>query len=127
QEMVSIDLVLMDREFDGQHLLESVVDRGLDYLVPKKKRTSEKAKAKQLERFGIDEYVEDSGLHLGKNEWHDTRLIYSAKDGWDGELDDGHERYAVFMTSYSDAAPVVIEWYNDRWGIESGYKSLKTF
>jgi IS4 transposase len=127
QEMVSIDLVLMDREFDGQHLLERVVDRGLDYLVPKKKRTSEKAKAKQLERFGIEEYVEDRGLHLGKNEWHDTRLIYSAKDNWDGELDEGHERYAVFMTSYSDAAPVVIEWYHDRWGIESGYKSLKTF
>jgi hypothetical protein len=34
---VSIDLVVMDREFDGQQVLEAVVERGLDYLVPKRK------------------------------------------------------------------------------------------
>ena len=114
EELVSVDLVLMDREFDGQQVLEKVVDRGLDYLVPKRKRTSEKAKAKQLERRNIEEYVEDRKLYLGRNEWHETRLIYRAKEDWDGDLEDGHERYAVFMTSYLDATPVVIDWYGDR-------------
>ena len=92
-----------------------------------RKRTSEKAKAKQLERRNVEEYVANRKLYLGGNEWHETRLVYRAKEDWDGDLKDGHERYTVFMTSYLDAAPVVIEWYNDRWGIESGYKSLKPF
>lgn len=79
QELINIDLVLMDREFDSQHILEEVVDGGLDYVVPKRKQTSEKAKAKQLERFSIDSLIKKRGLHLGSNEWHETSLIYVRK------------------------------------------------
>lgn len=31
QDLINIDLVLMDREFDSQHVLKGVVDRDLDY------------------------------------------------------------------------------------------------
>jgi len=46
QNLVNIDLVLMDPEFDSQHILEEVVNRGLNYVVPKRKQTSEEAKAR---------------------------------------------------------------------------------
>lgn len=55
------------------------VNRELEYFVSKK-RTSEKAKAKQLELLGIEKYVEDRNLHLGHDEWHETRVIYKMKD-----------------------------------------------
>ena len=65
----------MNREFDGQHVLGEVVNRGLGYVVPKRKQTSEKAKAKQLERFSIDSLIKNRGLHLGVTKWHETSLI----------------------------------------------------
>ena len=49
------------------------------------------------------------------------------KRNWDGELEEGHERYAVFMTSLSRPITALVEWYSDRWDIESGYKSVKRF
>ena len=49
------------------------------------------------------------------------------KRDWDGELEEGHERYAVFMTSLSQPTTALVEWYSDRDDIESGYKSLKRF
>ena len=44
QDLINIDLVLMDREFASQHIIEEVVNRDLDYVVPKRKQTSAKAK-----------------------------------------------------------------------------------
>jgi hypothetical protein len=40
---VHVDNVLMDREFDSQHVLEMIGQRGLSYVVPKRMQTSEKA------------------------------------------------------------------------------------
>ena len=92
----------------------------LDYVVPKRKQTSEKAKAKQMERFSIGPLIKKRGLHLGVNKWHETNLIRVQKHNWDGELEEGHERYIVFMTSLSRPTAALVEWYSDRWDIESG-------
>jgi hypothetical protein len=43
QDLVHVDNVLMDREFDSQHILEMISQRGLSYVVPKRMQTSEKA------------------------------------------------------------------------------------
>ncbi|ERG98958.1 MAG: hypothetical protein J07HQX50_00100 [Haloquadratum sp. J07HQX50] len=51
QELVHVDEVLMDREFDSQHVLEAVDNRGLTYVVPKRMQTSERAQAKRLCRW----------------------------------------------------------------------------
>ena len=95
-ELVNIDILLMDREFDRQNVLDAVRELCIHYLVPKRKRTSEKAK--QLERRDADNLVKECGLHLGKNEWHETTLIYLRKQNWTETLREGHERYVVFMT-----------------------------
>ncbi|MBV0903055.1 transposase [Haloarcula salina] len=118
---VHVDNVLMDREFDSQHVLEMISQRGLSYVVPKRMQTSEKAQAKRLLQRGQDRYETDRKLHLGKNEWHETTLIYRRKE--DSEYDD-HRQYSVFMTNTSSA---YLTEYGYRWEIESGYKSIKRF
>jgi hypothetical protein len=96
ETLVHVDNVLMDREFDSQHILEMLSQRGLSYVVPKRMQTNEKAQAKRLLKHGKDRYETDRKLHLGKNEWHETTLIYRRKE--DSEHDD-HRQYSVFMTN----------------------------
>ncbi|QGX93790.1 transposase [Haloplanus rallus] len=121
EELVHVDNVLMDREFDSQHVLEMISQRGLSYVVPKRMQTSEKAQAKRLLRRDQDRYETDRKLHLGKNEWHETTLIYRRKE--DSEHDD-HRQYSVFMTNCGSGH---LTEYGYRWEIESGYKSIKRF
>jgi len=121
EDLVHVDNVLMDREFDSQHILEMLSQRGLSYVVPKRMQTSERAQAKRLLQRGQDRYETDRKLHLGKNEWHETTLIYRRKE--DSEHDD-HRQYSVFMTNTSSA---YLTEYGYRWEIESGYKSIKRF
>jgi IS4 transposase len=118
---VHVDNVLMDREFDSQHILEMLSQRGLSYVVPKRMQTSEKAQAKRLLRRDQDRYETDRKLHLGKNEWHETTLIYRRKE--DSEYDD-HRQYSVFISNCGSGH---LTEYGYRWEIESGYKSIKRF
>ena len=118
---VHVDNVLMDREFDSQHILEMLSQRGLSYVVPKRMQTSEKAQAKRLLKRGKDRYETDRKLHLGENEWHSTTLIYRRKEN--SEHDD-HRQYSVFMTNRKSG---LLSEYGYRWEIESGYKSIKRF
>lgn len=121
EEMVHVDNVLMDREFDSQHVLEMLSQRGLSYVVPKRMQTSEKAQAKRLLKRGKNRYETDRKLHLGQNEWHETTLIYRRKKN--SEHDD-HRQYSVFMTNGGTSH---LTEYGYRWEIESGYKSIKRF
>ncbi|RJX50668.1 transposase [Halonotius pteroides] len=121
EEMVHVDNVLMDREFDSQHVLEMLSQRGLSYVVPKRMQTSEKAQAKRLLQRDQDRYETDRKLHLGKNEWHETTLIYRRKEN--SEHND-HRQYSVFMTNRGSG---LLTEYGYRWEIESGYRSIKRF
>lgn len=118
---VHVDNVLMDREFDSQHILEMLSQRGLSYVVPKRMQTSEKAQAKRLLKKGKDRYETDRKLHLGDNEWHSTTLIYRRKEN--SEHTD-YRQYSVFMTNRGSGH---LTEYGYRWEIESGYKSIKRF
>jgi hypothetical protein len=60
-------------------------------------------------------------LHLGKNEWHETTLIYRRTE--DSEYDD-HRQYSVFMTKCGSGH---LTEYGYRWEIESGYRSIRRF
>ena len=121
EEMVHVDNVLMDREFDSQHVLEMISQRGLSYVVPKRMQTSEKAQAKRLLKRGKDRYETDRKLHLGQNKWHETTLIYRRKKNTEH---DDHRQYSVFMTNGGTGH---LTEYGYRWEIESGYKSIKRF
>jgi IS4 transposase len=119
--LVHVDNVLMDREFDSQHVLEMISQRGLSYVVPKRMQTSEKARAKRLLQRSQDRYETDRKLHFGKNEWHETTLVYRRKE--DSEHDD-YRQYSVFMTNRGSGH---LTEYGYRWEIESGYRSIKRF
>ena len=121
QDLVHVDNVLMDREFDSQHVLEMLSQRGLSYVVPKRMQTSEKAQAKRLLQRGQNRYETDRKLHLGKNEWHETTLIYRRKE--DSEHDD-YRQYSVFMSNRGSG---FLTEYGYRWEIESRYRSIKRF
>ncbi len=121
EEMVHVDNVLMDQEFDSQHILEMISQRKLSYVVPKRMQTSKKAQAKRLLKRRKDRYETDRKLHLGKNEWHETTLIYRREE--DSEHDD-HRQYSVFITNGGTGH---LTEYGYRWEIESGYKSIKRF
>ncbi len=86
----------MDREFDSQHVLEAISQRGLSYVVPKRMYTSERGQAKRLLKREQDRYVLDRKLHLGNNEWHETTLIYRRNER--SEHDD-YRQYSVFMSN----------------------------
>ncbi|ELY86244.1 hypothetical protein [Natrialba taiwanensis] len=121
EELVYVDNVLMDREFDSQHVLEMISQRGHSYVVPKRMQTSEKAQAKRLLQRDQDRYETDRELHLGKNEWHETTLIYRRKEN--SEHDD-HRQYSVFMSTRGGS---FLSEYGYLWEIESGYRSIKRF
>jgi len=118
---VHVDNVLMDREFDSQHILEMLSQRGLSYVVPKRMQTSEKVQAKRLLKRDKDRYETDRKLHLGDNEWHSTTLIYRRKEN---SAHTDHRQYSVFMTNRKSG---LLSEYGYRWEIESGYKSIKRF
>jgi len=123
EDLVHVDNVLMDREFDSQHVLEMISQRGLSsYVVPKRMQTSEKAQAKRLLQRDQDRYETNRKLHLGKNEWHETTLIYRRKE--DSDHDDHRQYSVVFMTNCGSGH---LTEYGYRWEIESGYKSIKRF
>lgn len=121
EELVHVDNVLMDREFDSQHVLEMISQRQLTYVVPKRMHTSERAQAKRLLKSDTDRYVSDRKLHLGKNEWHQTTLVYRRNEK--SEHTD-HRQYSVFMCN-GDVG--FLSEYGYRWEIESGYRSIKRF
>ncbi|MCD2203705.1 MULTISPECIES: transposase [Halobacteriaceae] len=121
EDLVHVDNVLMDREFDSQHVLEMLSQRGLSYVVPKRMQTSEKAQAKRLLQRDKDRYETSRKLHLGDNKWHHTTLIYRRKEN--SEHND-YRQYSVFMTNRRSGH---LTEYGYRWEIESGYKSIKRF
>jgi Transposase DDE domain. len=120
EDLVHIDDVLMDREFDSQHVLEMVSQRGLSCVVPKRTQTSEKAQAEQLLQRDQDRYEADRKLHLGKNEWHETTLIYRPKKSR------ARRSPAVSVFTTNSGSEHLTE-YGYRWEIESGYRSIKRF
>ena len=119
--LVDVDNVLMDLEFDSQHVLEMSSQHGLSYVVPKRMQTREKAQAKRLIRRGKDRYETDRKLHLGKDEWHETTPIYRRKENTEH---DDHRQYPVFM---SNCGGGYLTEYSYRWKIESDHRSIKRF
>jgi IS4 transposase len=121
QEYIIVDNVLMDREFDSQHILKEIDQRGLRYVVPKRMQTSEQAQAKRLLKWNQDRYVTDRNLRLDTDERHETTLVYRRQENSEWT---NYRQYSVFMTN---GEPELLREYEYRWEIESGYKSIKRF
>jgi len=102
EDLVHVDNVLMDREFDSQHVLEMLSQRGLSYVVRNGCRPARKLRPSGCSGVTETDTETDRKLHLGKNEWHQTTLIYHRKEN--AEHDD-HRQYSVFMTNCGEWSP----------------------
>lgn len=63
------------------------------------KITQREGGASRREEHGVETAVNERGLHLDNNEWHETMLLYVPKQNFDREIEEDHERYVVFMSS----------------------------
>lgn len=76
-------------------LLDAISERGHDYLVPKRKQTSEKAVARRMEQHDVETAVNERGLHLRNNEWHETNLLYLPKSNFTGEIEERQDSRVI--------------------------------
>ncbi len=121
EELVHVDNVLMDREFDSQHILTDAQPAWLVVCRAQADADQRKSPSEAPPQTGKDRYETDRKLHLGKNEWHETTLIYRRKENFEH---DDHRQYSVFMSNRGSGH---LTEYGYRWEIESGYKSIKRF
>ncbi len=78
-EHVAIDLVLADREFDGDEVKAACEARGLRYLTPKRKHTSERATEKRLSRADREVHAEVQQTVRGP----DRKTLYLRRENAD--------------------------------------------
>lgn len=83
--------------YTAEHLLEAIVERGHEYLVPKRKQTSEKAVANWMDTHDIKTTVNDWAFYLGDHEWHQTYFLYLSNQVGTGPIEEDHERYSVHV------------------------------
>ena len=76
--------------------MEEIDQRRLQYVVPKRMQTSEKAQAQRLLHRDQDRYVTDRNLHLDTDERHETTRVYRRQDN--SERTD-YRQYSVFITN----------------------------
>lgn len=190
-----IELVMMDREFDGEGVKRACEDHGVYYLNPARKRQSERAKCTRLRRAGRAVHIEEQGSLAGTTRNriylpstatdHDRvvdpdpladaglrqEMLGDLQDKVGVEMDDDREddgggfadvigdlaeeeaeqetvgndedkeEYVLFETNHplveldgdqSEAerahmAERMVRRYRHRWGIENGFKKIKTF
>ena len=67
QEFVSIELVLMDREFDGSEVKAVCEERGVHYLTPKRKYRTERETIEQMKQDGETVRIVPEFTQAGSN------------------------------------------------------------
>lgn len=98
-EMITIDLLMLDREFDSEGVKDTCEEYGIYYLNPTRlfERSDE---ADTIEWM----YREDKRFHITEKE---------------PTTDD--------TTEFIHMIERIIRWYRHRWGIENGFKKQKHF
>lgn len=132
-DWLSINLVLMDRDFDGGEVAHELEKRGLRYLTPRTKRNSQIETCRRMNfDWAKDKHVEENGYPIGSDHYTDTKSVYIKRReyGTDEDDENGHENISVFQTNApwieeENARGAVRKGYGKRWGIESQYQTMK--
>lgn len=119
RELVSIDLVLLDRGFYNGDVLTVIEDMGLTYLVHAKKSPIINSLYRQVQKDGTwhSKYLMSRNTPKRK-----TIKLYFGE----------HEKYEyIVMVSNQDVATedikLLFETYRHRWGIENTYRDSNHF
>jgi hypothetical protein len=119
KELVPIETVLCDREFDSIQVFQTLSNLNVNYLIPKRVSTSERDVLEQMEEDDQEVAVESASVHVESGS-HPMRLLYVPSTSGEGT--------AVFATNLRvgpEEAESFCQRYNRRWQIESEYKSIK--
>jgi len=119
QELVPIEMVLCDAEFDAKLVYQTLSNLGVNYLVPKRSFNAERAAIKRMSEDGQDVAVESTTVHTDQGS-HAMQFLYVPSTKGDGT--------AVFATNLRIGpaeAEAYCQRYSRRWQIENEYKSIK--
>jgi len=131
-EWLSVNLVLMDRDFDGGEVCHELEERGMDYLTPRRKNNTQKETCRKMNfDWGSDVFVDKEGYPIGSSHYTDTKSLYIRRRQYKpGDDENGHENISVFQTNMdyideTNASGAVKLNYSKRWGIERQYQTMK--
>jgi hypothetical protein len=119
KELVPIETVLCDSEFDSKAVYQTLSNLNVNYLIPKRVHATEKRVINTMEAEGREVAVEPASVHLDAGS-HPMRFLYIPSTKSDGT--------AVFATNVrvsADGAEAVCRRYSSRWQIKNEYKSIK--
>jgi IS4 transposase len=116
---VPIDTVLCDREFDSMDVFQTLSNLDVNYLIPKRIKSTERDAIETMEADGRDVAVERASVNVEMGA-HSMRFLYVPSTKADGT--------AVFATNLTvgpEEAEAFCHRYSRRWQIENEYKSIK--
>ncbi|QCJ46401.1 transposase [Haloprofundus sp. MHR1] len=119
KELVPIETVLCDREFDSMDVFQTLSNLNVNYLIPKRITSTERAALVQMEKDGQNVAVEPATVHVESGS-HAMQFLYVPTTN--------SESTAVFATNVAvgpENAESFCRRYSSRWWIESKYKSIK--
>ncbi|WP_049906820.1 transposase [Halorubrum tebenquichense] len=119
KELVPIETVLCDREFDSMRVFQTLSNLDVNYLIPKRVSSSERDVFEQMDEDDQEVAVESASIHVEAGS-HPMRLLYVPSTSGEGT--------AVFATNLRvgpEEAETFCQRYSRRWQIESEYKSIK--
>jgi len=119
KELVPIETVLCDREFDAQRVYQTLSNLGVNYLIPKRINSTEQEVIETMEADGQAIAVEPASVHVETGS-HSMQFLYVPSTKGKGTT--------VFATNLRvgpDEAKAFCRRYSRRWQIENEYKSIK--
>jgi hypothetical protein len=119
KELVPIETVLCDREFDAQRVYQTLSNLGVNYLIPKRINSTEQEVIETMEADGQAVAVESASVHVEAGS-HSMQFLYVPSTKGEGTT--------VFATNLRvgpDEAEAFCRRYSRRWQIENEYKSIK--
>nr|WP_238717537.1 transposase [Natronorubrum halophilum] len=119
QELVPIEMILCDSEFDAKPVYQTLSNLDVNYLIPKRTYSSERAAIEKMNDDWQNVAVESATVHTKRGS-HAMQFLYVPSTKGEGT--------AVFATNLSigpDEAETFCRRYNRRWQIENEYKSIK--
>jgi len=119
KELVPIETVLCDREFDAQRVYQTLSNLGVNYLIPKRINSTEQEVIETMEADGQAVAVESASVHVEAGS-HSMQFLYVPSTKGEGTT--------VFATNLRvgpDEAEAFCRRYSRHWQIENEYKSIK--
>ncbi|MFC6723010.1 transposase [Halobium palmae] len=119
QDLVSIEMVLCDSEFDAKPVYQTLSNLDVNYLIPKRTYSAERAAIETMDDNEENVAVESATVHTGFGS-HAMQFLYVPSTKIEGT--------AVFATNLRvepAEAETFCQRYSRRWQIENEYKSIK--